>query len=480
MKLSSCIDYVKNNRKKTALACGGAVFLAFAILAACRTYSLYRPAYDPEPSPEEKIALSRFLDERYKERRGILKSLPYAVKNAELNVLAGSAIAIDASNGNILYEKNADEVIPPASMTKLVVLYVVFQEISTGRISLADIVPLPPETWACNMPPRSSLMFLGKGQIVTLEELMLGSAICSGNDAACAIAEYVAGGMDNFIARMNREVSALGLTHTHFVDASGYSENNSTTPREMAAFAKIYLQRYPEAIEKFHAKLSFTYPEEHNLPWEDRSLPKQQDFSQGLPERITMPIYQKNTNPLLGVMQGCDGLKTGYIEESGYNLALTAVRNGTRIISITMKGPGTNTREGQEGRVHDGTEIMEWAFNTFKDYRNPLLLRTYTIPLIYAKNRRARLVPAYEPEALSVPLVAAADRENALEEIKINLDLPVVLKGEISAGQEYGAIEYYLGEHLLERIPLVSQRGETKVNPLLCAADFFASLTLRF
>ncbi len=466
------------NKKFAGIILGAVLLSAFTVTTGVRTYTLHRPGTETQTTEAELSALEKLLDEKYAERRSVLKSLPYPVKPAELNVLAESAIAIDASNGNILYEKNADEIIPPASMTKLVVLYVVFQEIATGRISLSDTVPLPPETWACNMPPHSSLMFLGKGQLVTLEELMLGSAICSGNDAACAIAEYVSGGMENFIARMNAEVSALGLTKTHFVDASGYSENNMTTPREMAYFSKIYLSNYPEAIEKFHSKLSFTYPEEHNLPWEDRALPRHQDFSNGLPEKITMPIFQKNTNPLLGTLSGCDGLKTGYIDESGYNLALTAVRNGTRIISVTMKGPGSNTKEGQEGRVHDGTEIMEWAFNTFMDYKNPLLLRTYKIPLVYSKHRRANLVPAYRPEALTVPIIAASNKENPLEEISINLELPKILRGRLLSGQEYGAIEYYLGEHLLERIPLVSERNEEKANILLCAADFFASLTL--
>lgn len=479
MKKIPVNEFLKKYAKKISLSLLLVIILSFTVTTGVRTYKLHKVIEIPTLTQEEEKNLNSFLLDKYRDRLSILKSLPYPVKKAELDLLAESAIVIDASNGNILFEKNADEIIPPASMTKLVVLYVVFQEIAKGRIQLSDIVELSPETWACNMPPHSSLMFLGKGQIVTLEELMLGSAICSGNDAACAMANYVTGGMENFIERMNSEVQALGLKYTHFVDASGYSENNTTTAREMATFAQIYLSKYPESIEKFHAKLSFTYPQEHNLPWEDRALPKQQDFSQGLPERITMPIYQKNTNPLLGSLPGCDGLKTGYINESGYNLALTATRNGTRFISVTMKGPGNNTQEGQAGRVHDGKEIMEWAFRTFQDYKNPLLLRTYKIPLVYTKNQRAYLVPAYKPEALTIPVIAAKNPENALEEVNINLVLPRILKGPVKAGQEYGAIEYYLGEHLLERIPLVSDRNEETVNFWLSAADFFAALTIR-
>lgn len=475
------IKDIKPNRKtvfRLLKSAGCTVVLAFAITTGIRTYTLHKPVITAPLSEQQKAELELALDEQYPERSNLLRNLPYPVKPATLDIGAKSAIAIDKANGCVLYEKNADEIIPPASMTKLVVLYVVFQEIATGRISLTDQVQLPPETWACNMPPHSSLMFLGKNQIVTLEEIMLGSAICSGNDAAYAIANYVAGGMENFIERMNKEVQLLGLSHTHFVEASGYSEKNTTTAREMAAFARVYLNRYPEALYKFHSKQSFTYPQEHNLPWEDKALPKTQDFSHGLPERITMPIYQKNTNPLLGILEGCDGLKTGYIEESGYNLALTVKRDNTRIISITMGGQGNNTAEGQAGRIHDGTEIMEWAFATFKDYKNPMLFRKYSIPLICSSAQRINLIPAYEPEALTVPIVASKNKENPLEDVKINLVLPEKMKGKTVAGEKCGAIEYWMGEHLLESIPLICEKSEKKANFWVSAADMLASLTL--
>ena len=151
---------------------------------------------------------------------------------------------IDTATGDILYEKNADTIIPPASMTKLFAMYVVDQEVSGGRFSYDQIIPIPEEAYACNMPPHSSLMFLGEGHVVTLEELLLGLSICSGNDAAYALAYAVSGSMDAFIDRMNQVAKDLGLTHTHFVEASGYSELNTTTPREMAAFCRIYINEH--------------------------------------------------------------------------------------------------------------------------------------------------------------------------------------------------------------------------------------------
>ena len=189
-----------------------------------------------------------------------------AIENeTDLQLDATSVILMEYETGRVLYEKNADEIIPPASMTKLVVMYVVFQEIATGRISLDDIVPLPPESWAINAPPMSSLMFLGEGQTVTLRELLLGLAVASGNDAAIAVAHYTCGSVESFVERMNSEMEALGLVHTRFVEPSGYSELNLTTPREFAAFAKTYIERYPESLTLFHSQPSISYPQEHNL-----------------------------------------------------------------------------------------------------------------------------------------------------------------------------------------------------------------------
>ena len=288
-------------------------FLPIIIIVSCLTlccgaFFLYvdglkNPSY-AEISQEELVAFQQVKNTLYPQY--IVSALPYPVTPANLTVHSGSAILIDAATGSILYEKNADAVIPPASMTKLVVMYVVFQEIATGRISLDDVVPLPPESWAVNAPPQSSLMFLAEGQIVTLRELLLGLAVASGNDAAMAVAHYVSGSVDAFVQRMNREMELLGLEKTRFVEPSGYSELNLTTPREFAAFARVYLSRYPESLENFHSQPSISYPQEHNLA----------EWHKG--EGKNQPIFQQSTNKLLGVLPGCDGLKTGFIYESGY------------------------------------------------------------------------------------------------------------------------------------------------------------------
>ena len=403
------------------------------------------------------------------ESEQLLKQLPYTLPDLGIQVGAESAILIDVSNGCVIWEKDADQIIPPASMTKLFAMYVVEQEIAQGRLHYDDIIPLPPECWACNMPPHSSLMFLGEGQIVTLEELLLGLSICSGNDAAYALAYAVCGSMEEFVERMNQVSQDSGLTHTHFVESSGYSELNTTTAREMAAFSRLYILEHPDSLQRFHSVPSFTYPKEKNMAPGDRY--GAQDWSNGLPTHITMGITQENTNPLLGKLAGCDGLKTGYIDESGYNLVLTAKRDGTRFLSVTMKGQGKDSREGQMGRMKDGTAIMETAFGTFRDYDLSGVANSYFIKVYASKTKALNLVPAAELEPLCVPFITGNSLAENLANVKVTVNIPEYLQGQINAGSEYGQIKITLGEYLLQTIPLVADRSTTKAGWIVCLAD---------
>ncbi|MDY5634365.1 MAG: serine hydrolase, partial [Treponema porcinum] len=163
MKKTSAI---LSSYKKPLFAIAAALLLSFTVTVFVRAYTLRRPLPQEPLSQSQKQSLEAVLNQAYPERTAVLRPLPYPVNPAVLDVRARSAIAVNMQNGCVLYEKNADEIIPPASMTKLFVMYVVFEEIKKGTVSLKDTVPLPPESWACNMPPHSSLMFLGKNQIV--------------------------------------------------------------------------------------------------------------------------------------------------------------------------------------------------------------------------------------------------------------------------------------------------------------------------
>ncbi len=433
------------------------LLISFAFFTAIRANQFAKLTSAPVLSPDQELFLQTELRSRYAPQYQLIKSLPYNLASSQLDIGAESAILIDASNGCILYQKNADEVIPPASMTKLFCMYVVEEEVAAGRLSYDQIIPLPPQSWACNMPPHSSLMFLGEGQRVTLEELLLGLSICSGNDAAYALAYTICGNMEAFVDRMNRIARELNLTHTFFEESSGYSENNTTTASEMAAFSRLYLLNHPDSLNRYHSVRDFTYPKEHNLAPGD--VIASQDFSQGLPKHITMPIYQKNTNPLLGNLPGADGLKTGYIDESGYNLSLTAERNGTRFISVTMKGPGSTVSEGQAGRVHDGTELMEWAFANFFDYQLPEEYKSIFIKSFFIKGMGLNLLPAWN-EAVTIPFISGENLEQCRSLIKITAQLPEksFFFKKIEAGQQLGQLIISIGEKELCRIPLVTDR----------------------
>ena len=440
---------ITRTQKTITLAGAGALILAALTLSFTGyIYGFKHPERLSSPTSEQQAYLTDYLNQTYPAKRvNVLRGLPYSTVDAKLDIAAESAILIDTANGCVLYEKNADEAIPPASITKLFVMYIVFQEVESGRISLDDVVPLPESSWAINLPSDASLMFLGQGQIVTLRELMQGLAIASGNDAAIAVASYISGNVKDFVARMNEEVQKLGLKYTHFEEPSGYSEKNITTARELASFARVYINRYPQSIEEFHSLREIEYPKKENLaPWMKN-------------RGNSMAVKQWNTNVLLRSLEGCDGLKTGFIYESGFNIALTAKRNGVRYLSVTMRGPGKNSSEGNFYRQQDGTRLMEWAFSSFSDYI-PLehIAPSYTVAVTGAQGKFVRLVPAWT-NIISVPHITGESAADAVKEVHVEITKPDFIYGGALAGQDYGQIVYKLGNIVLETVPLVADRN---------------------
>jgi D-alanyl-D-alanine carboxypeptidase (penicillin-binding protein 5/6) len=249
---------------------------------------------------------------------------------------------MDAATGTVVFSHNPSLLIPPASLTKLMTIHLALREIDAGRASPDEIVPLPPETWAENQPARSSLMFLGRGQRVTLGELLLGLAVSSGNDAAVAVALRFAPSVEAFASLMNAEAGALGLAATHFVEPAGISELNTTSAADFARFCRYYLQHHPQSTATLHSVRQFAYPLQANTP---QAAPR--------------TIIQNSHNPLLG-LEGVDGLKTGYISEAGYNIALSANRKGTRFIAVILGA------QNEDERDSDAVGLLEWGFANFR------------------------------------------------------------------------------------------------------------------
>jgi D-alanyl-D-alanine carboxypeptidase (penicillin-binding protein 5/6) len=289
-------------------------------------------------------------------------------------VFSQSAVLIDAETGTVLYSKNPNQEIPPASLTKLMTMHLVFNEIASGRISLNSIIPIGQESWALRQPSGSSLMFLAPGQIVTLHEILLGLAVSSGNDAAVAAALAVAPTVADFAGMMTLEARRMGLVSTRFVEPSGISEYNMTTAAEFTAFCREYVRLHGESLANYHSAREFAYPLAHNVQPAYRDNPH--------------TISQNNRNNLLWTVEGVDGLKTGYIIESGYNIALTAQRGHTRFIAALLGAPAE--LGGTRARDADGTSLLNWAFDNFKTVR-PVVPAPENIRLWKGKENEAAL-----------------------------------------------------------------------------------------
>ena len=343
-------------------------------------------------------------------------ALPVAAQNQAPEILSQSAVVIDAETRTIVYSKNPDDEIPPASLTKLMTMHLALREIEAGRASLEEIITPPRESWAANQLPRSSIMGLAGNQRVSLGELLLGMAVFSGNDAATAVAMRFAPTVGDFTEMMNREARDLGLNKTRFVDASGYSEENMTTARELAEFCCIYLKSHPESLNDYHSVRYFSYGAR----------------------------TQRNNNTLLGNVEGVDGLKTGYIPESGYNLALTALRNGSRFIVVILGAP--SEWNGDRIRDDDGRKLLEWAFLNYRTVK-PNIGLLPQVRVWKGMDNSAHPVPAQ-----ALVFTARAERG---EEISFSVQYNEPVIAPLKAGSPVGNLLIYdsLGE--LRQIPLV-------------------------
>lgn len=230
-----------------------------------------------------------------------------------------AAMVMDMGSGHILYEQNADRKIAPASLTKILTMYLVWEDAEQNRIKLTDKVKVSRAAAATG----GSSMKLVRGEMVTVQELMAGMAIASGNDACVAVAEYLGGGVAPFVERMNRKARFLGMTSSSFVNPHGLpAKGQLTTARDMMRLASAYLRRFPESLV-MHSKTHMY----HNK------------------------IKRKNSNKLLGKMEGVDGLKTGYVASSGFNIVLTGQRNGRRLLAVVLGGRSSKTRNREARKL---------------------------------------------------------------------------------------------------------------------------------
>ncbi len=265
---------------------------------------------------------------------GLLLTLLPAITQAKILIpappeLAASAwILMDANTGKVLVEHNADQQLPPASLTKMMTSYIVAAELHNGKIKEQDMVPVSVTAWKMG----GSKMFVREGTQVPLMDLLRGVIIQSGNDASVALAEYLAGSESAFADVMNQQAQLLGMKNTTFHNATGWpSDGHLTTARDLSLLARALIQDYPEHYgiyaEKYYEYNDIKQPNRNRLLWRDSSV---------------------------------DGLKTGHTEEAGYCLVASAVRNNMRLVSVVM---GTSS---EEARARESQKLLSFGFRYYE------------------------------------------------------------------------------------------------------------------
>lgn len=343
-------------------------------------------------------------------------------------VNAKGYLLIDVNSGQVLVEKNADERLPPASLTKLMTSYVLSYELEKGSVSNSDMVLVSENAWAKKFP-GSSLMWIEVGEEVSLGDLHKGIVISSGNDASVAVAEHLAGTEEAFADVMNTHAESLGMNDSHFVNSHGLPDpNHYTTARDLAKMAKAIL----------------SFPEEYALYSE-----KEFTFNN---------IRQPNRNELLWRDSSVDGLKTGYTKEAGYCLVSSAEREGMRLISVVMGA------KSSKARVRETQKLLAYGFRYFETHK------------MYAAGDKVHDAKVWEGEADSVQLGISEEvhltipkgKHNALK-INITLDSGDDLVAPIIKGDRYGRLSVTLADETLMEADLIALADVTE-------AGFFARM----
>jgi D-alanyl-D-alanine carboxypeptidase (penicillin-binding protein 5/6) len=261
------------------------------------------------------------------------RALAQAPQPGEVVLKSPRAILMDADSGAILYQRNADEKTPPASMSKLMVLLLIFLGLRSGEVKLDADFLMSEHAWRTGgAPSRTAAMFVPVGKTAKVEELIKGIIVQSANDAAISIAENMGGSETLFAEEMTRQARAIGLTRSVFKNATGlYHPEHLMTAREIAMLARHLIKEFPEYY-----------------PWF-----AQKDFQYGR-------FKFHNRNPMLGQL-GVDGLKTGYIKESGYGIVLSAKQDHRRVIAVISGA------ETADERKTDATKLLEWGFKNFSE-----------------------------------------------------------------------------------------------------------------
>jgi D-alanyl-D-alanine carboxypeptidase (penicillin-binding protein 5/6) len=340
---------------------------------------------------------------------------------APFETKAKQAFMIDATSGTILFSKNADDLIPPASLAKLMTMETVFHAIKEGDVSLSQEYPVSEHAWRTGgAPSGGSTMFAKLKSSIRLEDLIRGVIVQSANDGAIVIAEGMAGSEEKFAAQMNRRASAIGLTKSIFKNPTGLpAEGQVVTVRELAMLGMHIWSSYPD-FYKIYSEPEFTWNK----------------------------ITQRNRNPLLAMKIGADGMKTGFTEASGYAIVGSAERDGTRIF-LAMSGMASDKERAEEAR-----KLLEWGMVGFS--RTPLFSADDIIGSVAVFGGDKTTVALRAKGPIAIPLPRSAEEKLAA---RIVYHGPIV--APVKEGDRIGALKVWLGDTLAQETPLYAAADVT-------------------
>lgn len=355
-------------------------------------------------------------------KKYLLASLPFialssmVVAAPSFETDAPIAYMTDLSSGAVLFEKNADKQIPPASMAKMMTVYVAFDLIQKGKLKLDDKFRVNEETWK-KWNNQGSTMFLGVGDQVSVRELLHGIVTLSGNDACVVLAEGIAGTEPAFVGLMNKRATELGMSRSRFGNSNGWPDEGVTmvTARDLAKLGSATVNNFPKLYDAFYGQDAFE--------WNG--------------------ITQSNRNPLMGKVAGADGLKTGHTEEAGYGFTGSAEQKGRRLVSV-LAG-----LDSYGGRIEESVKFMNWGFNAWEPKK------------LFDKGTKVQNAEVQLGDSSTVSLVAARDLFATIPKasdgkisMKVTYNGPI--KAPIVKGQPIATLVVTTADAGQQSVPLVA------------------------
>ena len=355
-------------------------------------------------------------------KKYMLASLPFIALSSMVAAApsfetdAPIAYMTDLSSGAVLFEKNADKQIPPASMAKMMTVYVAFDLIQKGKLKLDDKFRVNEETWK-KWNNQGSTMFLGVGDQVSVRELLHGIVTLSGNDACVVLAEGIAGTEPAFVGLMNKRAKELGMSRSRFGNSNGWPDEGVTmvTARDLAKLGSATVNNFPKLYDAFYGQDAFE--------WNG--------------------ITQSNRNPLMGKVAGADGLKTGHTEEAGYGFTGSAEQKGRRLVSV-LAG-----LDSYGGRIEESVKFMNWGFNAWEPKK------------LFDKGTKVQNAEVQLGDSSTVSLVAARDLFATIPKasdgkisMKVTYNGPI--KAPIVKGQPIATLVVTTADAGQQSVPLVA------------------------